>query len=395
MADVVTPLLAAGSNVAQSFLNYNSQKEANKLNIRLARERNAQQVALMREQNKFNSPETQAALMQYAGINPSGVQQGSASSTPDLATPQVTPPQLDMQAMQLALQGAQVEKTKAETNNINKDADLKRTQSELNSGLVKLNDFNLKIKALDLDFNDKSLKPRLDLLNQQLEDFKQSINKKKAEVDTLLFDLTMKREFDPQIFQKRIRALSASAEDSFASAAYRKLQSQFYPSYINSFINNLESQKGLYTAQSKLVSRQSVQQGFLNRLTALNWQFQYYDFLAKVGYDMGKVQVDITPNPFGKGKHTLFTPSDTSILRKSYETQTLNSRFERDFWTFNRSLDISGKIMDVISKGFGCFRDFGIGSQVFNRGLSNPLSKPDNMQGAFYFPKGFDNFEVE
>lgn len=395
MADFVTPVLAAGTQLTQSLMNYNSQKEANETNIRLAAARNKLAIDMMREQDKFNSPDTQTALMQYAGINPSGVQQGSAASTPDLATPQVTPPQLDTQAMQLALQGAQVEKTKAETNNINKDADLKRTQSELNTGLVKLNDFNLKIKAIDLDFNDKSFKPRLDMLNQQLEDFRQSINKKKAEIDTLLFDLTMKKEFDPQIFQNRIRALSASAEDSFASAAYRKLQSLFYPSYMNAFVNNLEAQRGLYTAQSKLVSKQSVQQGFLNRLTAMNWQFQYYDFLAKVGYDLGKIKVDITQNPFGKGRHTSFTPSENSILRKGYETQRLNSNFERDFWSFNRSLDMSGKIMDVISKGFGCFRDFGIGSQVFNRGVSNGLSKPDNMQGAFYFPKGFDNFEVE
>lgn len=392
MADVVTPILAAGTNVAQSFLNYNAQKEANELNIRLARERNAQQVALMREQNKFNSPDTQAALMQYAGINPSGVQQGSASSTPDLATPQVTPPQLDMQAMQLALQGAQIAKTNAETENISEDSKVKQTQSDLNRGLISLNDFDLKIKALDFDFADKSFKPRLEMLNQQLEDFKQNVNKKKAEIDTILYNLKLTKKFQPKIFASQLNDLVASAKDKYSSAAYRDLQKQFLPKLMNAQIANYYAENKLYSAQSHLATSQYNAQKLQNGLSALNWRFQYYDFLASVGVNLDKVSINIAP--YGS-KSQLYKPSKDSFLRQSAEYKKSSQWFENYTFELNKSLDVSQKIMGVIGSAFGCFRDAGIGSSMLQRpqGVTNNLITPPNIIGGQQYDPIFHTFK--
>lgn len=385
MADFITPSLAAGTQLTQSFMNYNSQKEANETNIRLAAARNKLAIDLMREQNKFNSPDTQSALMQYAGINPSGVQQGSASSTPDLATPQVTAPQLDTQSMNLALQGAQVAKTNAETKNISEDSKLKETQANLNRGVISLNDFELKIKALDLDFADKSLKPRLEILNQQLEDYKQTINKKKAEIDTILYDLKLTKKFQPRIFSAQLNDLIASAKDKFSAAAYRDLQKQFFPKLMNAQISNYYAQNKLYSAQSNLVTSQESAQRLQNGLSALNWRFQYYDFLASVGVNLDKVSINIAP--FGKTR--LYKPSKDSFLRQSAEYKKSSQWFENYTFELNKSLDVSQKIMGVIGSAFGCFRDAGIGSSMLRQHQSvvnGLLTPPSILEGQHYDP---------
>lgn len=386
MADFVTPILAAGTNIGESLLNYNAQKDANELNIMLARERNKASVALMREQNKFNSPDTQAALMQYAGINPSGVQQGSATSTPDLATPQVSAPQLDTQAMALALQGAQVAKTTAETKNISEDSKLKETQANLNRGVISLNDFELKIKALDLDFADKSFKPRLEILNQQIEDYKQTINKKKAEIDTILYNLKLTKKFQPRIFSAQLNDLIASAKDKFSAAAYRDLQKQFLPRLMNAQISNYYAQNKLYSAQSNLVTSQESAQKLQNGLSALNWRFQYYDFLASVGVNLDKVSINIAP--YGS-KSYIYKPSKDSFLRQSAEYKKSSQWFENYTFELNKSLDVSQKIMGVIGSAFGCFRDAGIGASMLRQHQSvgnGLLTPPSILVGQHYDP---------
>lgn len=392
MADIVTPALAAGTKVGEALFNYDSQKEANKTNIMLARERNKLAVQLMREQNKFNSPDTQAALMQLAGINPSGVQQGSASSTPDLATPQVTPPQLDLQAMQLALQGAQVAKTNAETENISEDSKLKDTQANLNRGLISLNDFELKIKALELDFADKSLKPRLEILTQQLEDYKQTINKKKAEIDTILYNLKLTKKFQPRIFAAQLTDLVASAKDKFSAAAYRDLQKQFLPKLMHAQISNYYAQNKLYSAQSNLVTAQESAQKLQNGLSALHWRFQYYDFLASVGVNLDKVSINIAP--YGS-KSYIYKPSKDSFLRQSAEYKKTSQWFENYTFELNKSLDVSQKIMGVIGSAFGCFRDAGIGSSMLRQqqSVGNGLLTPPNILGGQHYDPIFHTFK--
>lgn len=392
MADFVTPALAAGTQLTQSLMNYDAQKEANKTNIMLARERNKAQIALMREQNKFNSPDTQAALMQYSGINPSGVQQGSAASTPDLATPQVTAPQLDAQAMNLALQGAQVAKTNAETKNISEDTNLKETQSTLNRGVISLNDFELKIKALDLAFADKSFKPRLEMLNQQLEDYKQTINKKKAEIDTILYDLKLTKKFQPRIFAAQLNDLIASAKDKYSAAAYRNLQKQFLPKLMNAQISNYYAQNKLYSAQSNLVTSQESAQRLQNVMSALNWRFQYYDFLASVGVNLDKVSINIAP--YGS-KPYIYKPSKDSFLRQSAEYKKSSQWFENYTFELNKSLDVSQKIMGVIGSAFGCFRDAGIGSSMLRQqqSVGNGLLTPPNIIGGQHYDPIFHTFK--
>ena len=81
----VFPFVTGGLQLGESILNYKAQKEANATNLKIARERNKLAVDLMRENNKFKSPDTQASLMQYAGINPSGVQQGRELTRLNLA----------------------------------------------------------------------------------------------------------------------------------------------------------------------------------------------------------------------------------------------------------------------------------------------------------------------
>lgn len=136
-------MISAGSSLLGGLLGSNSQSQANKTNLKIARETNALNYKMFQEQNAYNKemwqlnndyndPSNQAKRLQDAGFNPyltGDVSAGTSSSAPssvplpNLVTPQVQPnmafsnalPEIGSALSNIPLQQAAFDKSNAET----------------------------------------------------------------------------------------------------------------------------------------------------------------------------------------------------------------------------------------------------------------------------------------